>query len=112
MPYAALRDAKPGRDTASLAADVAAARAAQLRRFEGAARTNATITPGELRRHCALARPAEDVLEQACSAGRLSARGVGRIQRVARTIADLAGAAQIERDHVLEALRWRMDVGK
>ena len=108
VPYAALRDAKPGRDTASLAAEVAAARAVQFRRFDGTPRTNATLTPAEARRHCVLTPAAESVLEQACASGRLSARGVSRVLRVARTIADLSGAASIDREPVLEALRWRM----
>ncbi|MCG3132963.1 MAG: Competence protein ComM [Planctomycetes bacterium] len=107
VPYDALRDAKPGRDSASMREDVLRARAAQFVRFAGAPRVNASLTPAEVRRHAALDAAGEEVMMRAASSGRLSARGIGRVQRVARTIADLAGAQAVGRDHVLEALRWR-----
>ena len=47
------------------------------------------------------------LLAQASEAMRLSARGYTRILRVARTIADLAGAEQVGRIHVAEALSYR-----
>ena len=54
-------------------------------------------------------RRADDVpwQGQAAEAMRLSARGYTRIQRVARTIADLAGAETVGRVHVAEALSYR-----
>jgi magnesium chelatase family protein len=108
VPYAALRDARPGRGTAEMAAEVERARAAQRARF-GGARLNASIRPGELRRWCAVDAAGERLLEQASATGRLSARGIGRVLRVARTLADLAGAESIVEAHVLEALRWRVE---
>ena len=48
-----------------------------------------------------------DLLMQAASAMRLSARSYTRMLRVARTIADLAGAEQVGRIHVAEALSYR-----
>ena len=44
---------------------------------------------------------------QAAEAMRLSARGYTRMLRVARTIADLAGAERVGRIHVAEALSYR-----
>jgi magnesium chelatase family protein len=110
VPYTALRDAKPGLTTAEMAADVIAAREVQAVRFGGSSRLNASLTPGEMGRHCSLDSRAERLLEQAMESGRLSARGVGRVLRVARTVADLACAERLADVHVLEALRWRMDV--
>jgi magnesium chelatase family protein len=41
----------------------------------------------------------------------LSARGVERLLRVSRTIADLDGAAAVRGSHLEEAARFRMPVG-
>jgi magnesium chelatase family protein len=110
VPYAELRDGRAGLTTADMAAQVAAAREVQRRRFGGSPRLNATLRPGELRRHCHADAEGERLLEQASVTGRLTARGVGRVLRVARTLADLAGAERVAARHLLEALRWRVDL--
>ena len=51
--------------------------------------------------------PGRKLLADAAAAMRLSARGFHRVLRVARTIADLAGAEQVGRIHVAEALSYR-----
>jgi magnesium chelatase family protein len=47
------------------------------------------------------------LLRDAADAMRLSARGYHRVLRVARTLADLDGAARIGRVHLAEALSYR-----
>ena len=98
----------PAEGSAQVAARVAQARAIQRARFERTgARTNAELDGDALE---AFATPDEDgrrLLMQAAEAMRLSARGYTRMLRVARTIADLAGAGQVGRIHVAEALSYR-----
>ena len=100
------RDA--GETSATIRARVEAARILQTRRFEHRPfTTNAAIAPAEVRTLCPLDADALALLEGAVSRGTLSARSFDRIARVARTIADLAGAERIARAHVAEALVYR-----
>ncbi|MXP15531.1 YifB family Mg chelatase-like AAA ATPase [Altererythrobacter confluentis] len=94
--------------TAEVAARVAAARAIQRSRAtETGARTNAELAGEHLDRHATPDQAGRALLLQAAEAMRLSARGYTRMLRVARTIADLAGAEQIGRIHIAEALSYR-----
>ena len=67
-----------------------------------------SLSAGSLKRHAALDRPSLQLLRSAADKLGLSARGFDRVRRVARTIADLAAAEQIETQHVAEALQFRM----
>ena len=103
LPPAELTHAPPGESTAAVAARVAAARARQ--RDRRGARCNAESAWEEL-------TPLADaealaLLETAATRLRLSTRGQVRALRVARTVADLAGAPRIARTHVAEALAFR-----
>jgi len=69
---------------------------------------NARLDPAGVRRHCALDEAGEEMLRRAIDRMALSPRGVDRSLRVARTIADLAGAEAIEPDHLGEALALRL----
>jgi magnesium chelatase family protein len=87
---------------------VLAARERQVRRLEGTpAICNAHMDSQLLRRHVNLADEADVPLVDVYRRGELSARGRDRTLRVARTIADLAGADRVERGHVVAALGYR-----
>jgi magnesium chelatase family protein len=65
------------------------------------------MTARDLRRHCRLSEPVESVLRQAVTRLGLSARAYHRVLKIARTIADLAGAVELTTAHVSEAIQYR-----
>jgi len=73
----------------------------------GTGRTNAEMSVAEVRRHCELDERGRAMLEGAHRRLGLSARGWDRCLRLARTIADLAGAERIAPVHVGEAIERR-----
>src|SRR3954470_7291744 len=85
-------------------ARVERARDAQLSR-QG--KTNALLATREIDRHCSTDREGDQLLRHALARLLLSARAYHRVLRVARTIADLAGAATIGAEHVAEAIQYR-----
>jgi magnesium chelatase family protein len=88
---------------------VMAARERQLARFHGEKKTyaNAQMMPKSIRKHCAISAEGEKLLENAVTRLGLSARAHDRILKVARTIADLDGGADIEPKHLSEAIQYR-----
>jgi magnesium chelatase family protein len=87
------------------------AREIQLRRFATSARhriySNAQMTSRHIRTFCELSPDCERLLERAMTQQGLTARAHDRILKVARTVADLEGAAQIEPKHIAEAIQYR-----
>ena len=69
--------------------------------------TNAQLKPRLLKRYCGLDAQGQDLLEHSMLRLGLSARAHGRILKVARTIADLAGSERIDTLHVAEAIQYR-----
>jgi magnesium chelatase family protein len=94
--------------SATIRARVEAARVRQSTRLRGGnVVTNAAIPAADVRKLCPLSAEPVALLENAVTRGALSARAFDRVVRVARTIADIAGAEQIAREHVAEALLYR-----
>ena len=103
-----LRSEKPGESSAVMRERVNVARTRQHGRFTGTKITsNARMTHAQIRKHCAIEASLGDLLQQAMEQLSLSARAYDRILKVARTIADLAGAESIEAPHLLEAIQYR-----
>ncbi|MGI8513266.1 MAG: YifB family Mg chelatase-like AAA ATPase [Solirubrobacteraceae bacterium] len=87
---------------------VVVARARQTARLAGTGATcNARLTARHIGDLARMDDAAQRALDAAYERDALSARGRHRVVRVARTIADLAGAERIERGHVLQALTLR-----
>ena len=93
-----------GEASANVRTRVIAARDLQIQR---AGKTNAALAHREVQRDCALSARDRALLERALDKLGLSARAYHRILRVARTIADLAGAERIETPHLSEAIQYR-----
>ncbi|MCU1601213.1 MAG: Mg chelatase-like protein [Frankiales bacterium] len=95
--------------SAALAARVESAREAAGLRYVGTAwRTNCDVPPLELQARWPLSRAARAPLMAAMDNGQLTARGYGRVQRMAWTVADLEGHISPSRDDVGKALFMRL----
>ena len=99
----------PAEPSAVIRARVEAARRIQRERFpaQPGIYSNAHMTARDVRRYCRTAEPAEALLRQAIAKLGFSARAYSRVLKLARTIADLAGAAEIDPAHVSEAIQYR-----
>ena len=93
-----------GDDSATVRQRVTAARERALTRQQ---KPNTQLTTRDIDKHCAPDEKGEMLLKQAISRMGLSARAYHRILKVARTIADLAGAPTISAPQVAEAIQYR-----
>jgi magnesium chelatase family protein len=108
VAIADLTAAPNGEASAPVRARVLAAHERQLTRPGRAGRLNAHLHGRAFDRVCALDAAGRTLLERTVERLHLTARGFHRVLKVARTIADLAGAANIGGDHIAEALQYRM----
>ena len=99
-----LMGAPDGEARAVVAARVHVARQRQQQR-QGV--TNAELPVAELERHCTLDSAGRELLHRAAERLGWSGRGLHRVQKLARTIADLAGSESIGSAHIAEAMQWR-----
>jgi magnesium chelatase family protein len=104
LPVEVLQATAATEASADVAERVSASRERQLRR-QGCA--NARLGASALALHCRLDANCAALLQRAMKKLSLSARGYHRVLRAARTIADLAVAAQISPAHLAEAIALR-----
>lgn len=107
LDYEELKRRNPAESSAAVRERVNKARERQRARFSDRAMSNARMNPAALRRFCALDAEGDALMKAAFDTMNLSARSYDRILRVARTVADLAGAEQISAEHLAEAIQYR-----
>src|SRR6266852_3140182 len=109
VKFKELRGEHTSEDSAAVRERVVRARERQLERFTGEKKiyANAQMPPKLIRKYCAISAEGEKLLETAITRLGLSARAHDRILKVARTIADLDAAVNIETRHLSEAIQYR-----
>ncbi len=105
VPIRRLQEAPGSEDTAQALKRVLAARRSQRERQGGS--VNADLGSSGIESHCRLDPDGQRLLEAAFDRLGLSARALHRVQRVARTIADLQGDENLETEHLAEAIQYR-----
>lgn len=104
-------NAAPAEGSASVRARVLAARQLQHERYASkltSARTNGRLPARDFDLVLKATRAAQRLLGRAADHMGLSARGFGKVLRVARTIADLEAEPRVQENHVAEALHSRL----
>ena len=109
VQYRDLSDTRPGESSAAIRERVSRAREVQRERFSGRPdiHANAHMAAREIREFCRVGEGGDALLRTAITRLGLSARAYHRILKIARTISDLEGAAEIGTAHVSEAIQYR-----
>jgi magnesium chelatase family protein len=102
----------PGESSQPIRERVARARARQLARAGNCRFINAFLPHGRLREVARASGEGHHLLRRAVDRMGLSARGLDRTLRVARTIADLEDSEQVRAEHLAEALQFRQRLGE
>ena len=109
VPITAIADAAPGEASSDVRQRVVTARRVQNARYgPDGPRMNADLRGTAVETFCAPDFKGRALLFSAAKQLGLSARGYDRVLKVSRTIADLASCDRVEREHVAEALQYRL----
>ena len=104
-----LMNRRQGEKSSCLAERVTKAREIQLRRFvDSPVFCNAQMTPAQMDASCRLDQQSASLMRYAIKEMNLSARAYDRILRVARTLADLDNAKEIQPMHITESIQYRL----
>lgn len=109
VKYKELSSKENGEGSAQIRERVIISRERQSRRFKGRKGlfSNADMQSKDIREYCKLDAAGEELLKMAITKLGLSARAYDRILKVGRTIADMAGSADIRPEHISEAIQYR-----
>ena len=103
-----MMDDKPKYSSKVLKEKVFIAREIQQKRFNDyKIKSNARMTTDLIKEFCKLDSEMNDIMRKAANIYKLSARSFYKVLKVARTIADLRGKREINRDNIYEALSYR-----
>jgi magnesium chelatase family protein len=97
-----------GESSGSVRERVEKARLMQIERYGSSMKTNANVQKRELITYLDLESPARSTLGKAIDTYFLSGRGMTRVLRVARTIADIEGSGPVRERHIERALQLRL----
>jgi magnesium chelatase family protein len=107
LMYAELMSAKLSEPSVEVLKRVSKAREIQTKRYSRPS-TNSIMASEQLSLHCKLDTNCKNMLEQASNKYKLSGRGIHRVLKVARTIADLDNKSKIDENHLAESLQFRL----
>jgi magnesium chelatase family protein len=107
VPYPELTGKNRGTDSRTMRQRVLGARRIQEKRF-GNSTVNAHMNSKALKSYCELSEGCLILMKQAMNELGLSARAYDKVRRVARTIADLEQAENLQEHHLAEAIQYRL----
>ena len=99
---------KSSLDSKTIQKRVIKARKIQERRYGSPLKVNARLKPKEIKKYCILEPKAQDFLEKVADKFNFSARALHKILKVSRTIADLEESEIILKQHIAEAVQYRI----
>lgn len=109
VKYTELNNKSNGETSIAIRKRVNSARKIQIARFQNdEILSNSELTTNLISKYCALDDECNKILKNAFENLHLSARAYSRVLKVARTIADLEKSENIQKNHLLEAIQYRL----